>query len=411
MTKRFAELKAMDVEEFVNNGVVKFELSIIRAELEKCVKVRDEIQREMYKNFLQNSGGIIKMLKLHEDVAYSADEYNKLVDLYNEIVSSFQVKDDFVYVDEEKQKELLNVFSNFADDMTYFKSPSRYFVHSEVFPSKKNVLVVLTNDLMFIGESEAIAGFRLQNAFNYSVIDVRREGKSVIIKSESHYYKLTKDEESASKIVNLHEEFTYKPLSVSKKVDDDEYNDFLMKTEQYEKIERIRGKAPEIYCRVDFKTCVGKMDPHTKMDFVAQFLNTRFEVGLLKINKIQFLKGLVDDVFEYFWAFQREQDELLGDIGSEVGEIGPYKALLIENRLGMAFKFLEKRIFYNFKINTNRDLLKIIEGKLVHGEIDLRFLMVYYDFIKDDYFRECVNNAKNRLRAVVDEMVREFEGE
>lgn len=407
---KFQELTSMSLEDFVNSTVTKYEPSVIRVELEKCVSIKHEIEKDLYDRFLEHSDKIIQALSLYNEMSHRTREINKLITSYNEIISSFREESDFVYVDEEKQRELFRLFSNFSSDMRYFMSPTRYLIHYDIFSNGKNVLVILSNDIIFIAESESKIEFKLLNAFNYNVVDIKKDRKYLFISSEYHHYRLVKDEESVSKVVNVYEELTFEPdsIMVTEEVESDRLENLLIETEQYEKLERIQRKIPQIYSKVELTTCLGKMDSDVKIPFVTEFLNTRFERGLRSINKIQPLRSLVEDTFGYFWSFQDEQESILEMIENDAKSIGPHRALLIEYQLGLVFKFLEKRVFYNFKIKANRDIQQLIERSLVRKNTDLRFFISYFNFSIDDYFRDCVDNAKHRLECVVDEMIHSF---
>eukprot|EP00866_Antonospora_locustae_P001502 jgi/Antlo1/1502/2048 len=407
---KFQELVSMSLEDFVNSTITKYEPSVIRAELERCVSIKHEIEKELYDRFLEHSEKIMQALSLYDEVSRRTKEINELITSYNEIISSFREESDFVYVDEEKQKELFNLFSNFSNDMRYFMSPTRYLIHYDIFSNGKNVLVILANDLVFIAESESKTEFKLLNAFNYNVVDIKKDKGYLVINSEYHHYRLRKDEERVSKVVNVYEELTFDPESImhTEEVEVDRHENLLVETEQYEKLQRIQRKIPQIYSKVELTTCLGKMDADVKIPFVTEFLNKRFERSLRNINKIQTLKTLVEDTFEYFWSFQDEQESILEILKDDVKSIGPHRALLIEHQLGLVFKFLEKRVFYNFKIKTNRDIQQLIERSLVRKNTDLRFFISYFNFSVDDYFRICVDNAKHRLESVVDEMIQSF---
>lgn len=407
---KFQELASMSLEDFVNSTITKYEPSVLQVELERCVSIKHEIEKELYDRFLEHSDKIMQALSLYDEMSRRTREINEMIASYNEIISSFREESEFVYVDEEKQRELFNLFSSFSGDMRYFMSPTRYLIHYDIFSNGKNVLVILTNDLVFIAESESKTGFKLLNAFNYNVVEMKKDRRHLVINSEYHHYRLAKDEEHVSKIVNVYEELTFEPDSVmqTEEAESDRLENLLIETEQYEKLQRIQRKIPQIYSRAELTTCLGKMDADVKIPFVTEFLNTRFERSLRSINKIQPLRNLVEDTFEYFWSFQDEQEGILEILEDDVKSIGPHRALLIEHQLGLVFKFLEKRVFYNFKIKANRDIHQLIEQSLVRKNTDLRFFISYFNFSIDDYFRGCVDNAKHRLESVVDEMIHSF---
>lgn len=407
--RKFQEFKNMGVEEFVNSAIVKFEPSVLQAELDRCIKIKNEIEKDIYECFLENSGDIIQLLGIYEQMTQSALEYNKLADVYNETLLSFRMEEDFVYVDKQKQDELLNLFKSFTNDMACFRSASRYLLHFDVFSGPRDVLVILTNDLVFIAEGESKMEYKLLNAFSYEVVSIRAEEGDLVIESENSRYRLAKDEDSVSRVVCLYEELTFKASELPSGEDRGEDRDsFLVETEQYEKVERIRGDVPQMYSEEDLRTCLGKVDVGERSGLVIDFLNEKFRVGLGKINRIRSLESLIEHVFGYFWVFQEEQSALLDKIRDDTGPPGPKKALLAENQLGMVSEFLEKRMFYNFKIKANHDALRLIEKNLVRDGVDLRFLMIYFSFIKEEYYRECVKNAKRRLECIMKQMEAEY---
>ena len=395
------EFKSMNLQEFVNSTVSKFEVSVLRAEKEKCVTAKSNIEKEFYSVFLDNLDEIVEMLGLYDKISYEIGEYNQLIKSYNDLVSSFEVREEHVHVDKERQDELFNLLDNFADDMLYFKSQTRYLVHFDMFRrDDKNVLVVLSNDLIIIGESRTNVEFRLLNVLNYSVVNIDGDGCDLTIKTDHDIYRLTKDEEAVAKMVGSYEELTFTPSGEHDGAAEDASVEFLVRTEQYERLERELGKVPQIYTREQLRLCLGKMAPEMQTEAKTSFLTSRFKAGLLRINKIRPLTSLVDEVFDYFWRFQEEQRSFLAEFWGGDGEAGPGRASLIQSELDMVSKFLEKRIFYNFEIKSNLDVMKKIEGRLANDDVDLRFFMSYFNFLRNKYFKARIEGAKSRLESV-----------
>lgn len=366
MERKFKELEK-PFSQIVNKSSPKFSLPIIKSNLELYSTIKKQIEKELYKNFLNNCDKIIHLLTSFNKVAKISAEYNNLLKKFNKSLNQFHNK--YEYVDAKKRTDFQILMSKF-ENMEYFVSQGRYLIHFALF---NNYILILTNDLLFIGEAVRGDKYKLFKVFNYNIIKVKAIDDVLEISTEKDSFRFQKDVESVLKVVSIVNEFNYKPVETNEEVED--------------KLEEI----PLIHCREDFMNY-----KNSNPLIIGYFLVNRFEYNLKRINKICLTEEFLHNVFEFFWKYYDEQEELISDMCS-------VKAFILEGEMKCLFKFIEKRVFYVFDPHKTTVYIDIIKKGMNRNGIDLSYFMTSLGFSNRE-FDLGIENAKERVADILNEM-------
>lgn len=377
---------------FINMHVTKYQKSIVISERDRCITVRENIEKELYKNFLENSEGIIEILNTYNEISLKSEDYNSLVTMYNELLSNLKFKNKTLKVDENKQRELFEMFDRFEDDMSYFKSVGRYLVHYDVLD---DFLLIMTNDLVFIAENKSLPS--LLHVVNYNSLRMRMSKDRLILKSDSFKYELHKDENSLVRILGVFEERNGSEILL-KRSEDQEYSEYLIKTEQYDKLEEEEHhKEILVYTEDELLSVMNRMDDSIKNEFLVEFLKSKFKSAIQHSKKIQKLDCLVKDCFSIFSEFKKEQDLLIDRC--KLYNFEPFKLCLMEEEISIVFKFLEKRMLFSF---DNSKAFEDIISCLVAGGFG--YMADRVNKMRCTYKKISLESAKNRLTDLINDI-------
>ncbi|RVD92305.1 hypothetical protein TUBRATIS_11990 [Tubulinosema ratisbonensis] len=355
----------------VNKTTPRFSLPILKSTLESYSTLKKEAEKELYKNFLANKEDIITLITTYNEIAKMTSQYNKLFHKFNKSLRKFDFESEFI---DSKKKEDFKILMSKFENVEYFVSQGRYLVHFDLF---ENNLLVLTNDLFFIGEKIKGDKYRLIKVFNYNVIQAVSLEDVLEIKTEKESFRFKKDKDSVLKIVSLVEEFNFQP-------------------QEFDQITEIKEMPSlEFYTKEDFIK-----NKHLDLSQTASFLVNKFIIGMKKINKISLTEKFLSDVFEYFWKFYDEQEELINDLQT-------LRAYILEEEIKFIFKYVEKRVFFVFNTQKTQNYLKLIKQKIKRNEVDFSYFMISLGF-NDKEFKLNYENAKERIDDLLIDMKNTF---
>ena len=136
-----------------------------------------------------------------------------------------------------------------------------------------------------------------------------------------------------------------------------------------------------------------------------EFITNLFKIGLGKINKIQPLNILINEIFDYLYCLVDEINKILIKI-----ELKPYWInLIIHDCIIIIFNTLEKRIFnkfYELKITNNN--LKLIETKLVWKHYNFHYMFQTLLTQKKDFSLRCLEIAKKEITKLLNSFCYKF---
>lgn len=419
LSNRVVNFSSLDIESYLNEKMPRYERCLLETEKHNVSKVEHEIDAELLRALLLNSNNLLDILNVYEK---SYGIVTDLVDLSKELLRLHLSgnEEEETLVDTELVEKFRQVLDNFSSDTSVFATKERYLVYFDILEEmhEGECILVFTNDILIIGRVQTGAKrYRFLNAYSYNIIQVSMENDTLQVKMETNTYTFRKDEDSIDEILKVYQELTYKYDEVEMESDksnvDDELLEYLVYTEQYEHIE------PHVY------HCTSKIMFHDKEEMmrylsvmakfdndvsshVYPFLEERFEVGLMKINRVQTLNDLIEDIFRYFRRFFDEQDELLRELDG-VGDVRRSGLiLLIEKELKSCFKILEKRVFgRGSEVRCMESSLRLIEKNLRFCKCDFSYLMDYFLHKKDEYREKCLESAMEDITRILHETVAE----
>lgn len=322
-------------------------------------------------------------------------------------------------VDKELVKRFRQILDDFSSDTDVFATEGRYLVHFDLLKDEngRQCILVLTNDILIIGKVQlGTKKYKLLNAYSYTIIHMETDGSILKIKVDPNVYVFKKDTESISEILRIFQELTYRYEKHSEDATEEsngekELVEYLVFTEQYECIEPRGFQYPlkiTFHDREEmfkYLGCVAKSGFDIS-SYVYSFLEERFRAGLGRINRIQVLNNIIEDVFDYFYRFFEEQNKLIQDLNltKEVRKSG--LVLLVEKQLKDCFRVLESRVFSkDFEIRCMNTSLELIEQKLKFSKSDFSYLMSYFLKRKDRYKEKCLDGAMKDVERILNDMV------
>lgn len=417
LANKILRFNTLDLESYLNETIPRYEHFLLETEKHNVAKIEHEIDTELFKDFLLNSNSLLDILDVYEE---SYRMVLELVDMSREL-TRLRLQDEGdseVFVDKELVKRFRQILNDFSSDTSVFATEERYLVHFDVVRGDDSeYILVLTNDILIIGKVQVGAKrYRLLNAYNYSIIRVEVDGDVLRIKMEPTTYVFRKDKESVDRILRTYQELTYKYRETGGRTADEsdvdrDVAEYLVFTEQYGHMEMQGSHCPQktmFHDREEMSRYLGAV-ARLGEDIsppVYSFLERRFEAGLSRINRIQVLDDLIDDVFGYFIRFFHEQDRLVAEL-SRMGEIRRSGlVLLVEQELRGCLRVLENRIFNReFEVRCMESSLEMVREKLKFEGCDFSYLMDHFLSRRDMYRERCLESAMRDIERILRDMV------
>lgn len=412
---KLLKFKNLNLTNYINENLPKYERSILLTDKNTVERVIKDIDTEIFKAFLLNSDSLLEVLYTYESVQKSLSHLDEVKEDLRKITYNVDNKEDINFVDKNRLDEFRNILENFSNDTESFDTGTRVLVHFDVFEDQNanKHIFLLTNDILIIGRIQPqVRKYQLVNAFSYSIIDIQIHDSDIYIVLSQSTIKYSGDKEKIKKFYLTFKDLIY---SFSDEVDyqleeksdiNNDMLDFLVFTEQYSSIEDSLIKRPtdiakslDIYRKEDLFLMM-KVFKEDSSKFVVDFLNSRFITVIGRINKVMSLSDLINHVFEVFYDFNREQQELLREVNQ--GKV----LLMLENQIIECFKLMEERIFnrryYSDDIGT---VMNQIRDKLVFDGFDFSYLTEYFENKRRQHNKECLVQARKEIDALLSEMI------
>lgn len=416
LVNKALKFASLDLEAYLDDTIPRYERFLLENERHNISRIEHEIDTELFKTFLLNSNHLLGILNIYEKSYKMA---TRLVDLSKDLqrLRLAGEEEDENLVDRELVKRFRRVLDRFSSNTDVFATDGRYLVHFDILEDmegNKHILV-LANDILLIGKvQEGTGEYSLVNAYSYTIMHVEMEDEVLRVRVDPEGYVFRKDRAAVSNILRIFQELTYRYEKESEEqassTSDNNLMDYLLFTENYECIERMGLHSPKkmFYSRKELEGYLGVL-ARLGQDISQQaysFLETRFAAGLARINKVQTLDGLIEEVFRYFVAFFHEQNALVKELGS-VGQIRRSgMTLLVERELKRCFEMLESRVFgRNYELKCLDSSLELIKQKLRFCKCDFSYLFDYFMGRKDRYRERCLETAMKDIERILQDMV------
>ncbi|KAF9764161.1 hypothetical protein NGRA_0771 [Nosema granulosis] len=411
---KLSKFKNLNLSKYINEALPRYERSILLTDKNNIERITKDVDTEIFKAFLLNSDSLLEVLYTYESVQNSLKHLEDVKAELRKITYNINNKENIHFVDKNRLEEFRNVLGNFSNDVGSFDTGSRVLVHFDVFSDmadNKHILL-LTNDILIIGRIQPqVRKYQLVNAFSYSIFDVQTKDSDLFIVLSQSTMRYSGDKEKVKKFSSMFKDLTYSYTDVvdtkpkHRPVEIDSMTDYLISTEQYTEITNpkdITSIEPFIYKKDDLILFLEILNENPKEQsiFIVKFLISKFATITNRINKVMPLKELIDHIFEVFYSFNTEQQELLKNT-NQVNIL-----LMIEKQILMCLSLIEARIFNKrYYSDDVESVLGLIRDKLVFDGFDFTYLTGFFNKKKRHHNEECLIEAKKEIDVLLREMI------
>ncbi|ORD94752.1 hypothetical protein ECANGB1_42 [Enterospora canceri] len=396
--EKIIKFKNINIVDYLNKTHKTADNFLIETQKHNLKKYMKELNTELYKTFVNNSDDLLDIL----------NAYDFCFDLLSDFSAPRINHDDGTNTEitQLNCKEFEKKTARFEDDLTAFKTENRYLVTTEYFNEKK-YYVILTNDLMFIGQK--IQGedkkYRLKNVFNRNIVEMKMFDNYIGVTVDGIKYTFTGETDALTDFYDLFTDTTYFMQKEGDEINKDLVKYFII-TEQFEKLAEYSEKYPHVEINTESIEPRNEEElkqllriSRNKNKMFSAFVNRSFESGLSKINKIQVLEKLIEEIFEFFYMFLDDLRLLHSNLDMENWTMN----LLIESFIKKIFNTIEKRIFNKFlELKITNENLKLIQSKLVFKEYNYVYMFDQLLRRKEGFSKKCLEMTKNEINVLLD---------
>ncbi|KAL6122390.1 hypothetical protein NUSPORA_00572 [Nucleospora cyclopteri] len=389
----------INLVEYLNKTHKTVDNFLIETQKHNLKKYMKTLNSELYKSFISNSDSLLNILDTYA-FCYG-------------ILNNFQVpktthEDEEPNINTLKCKELDRKFNRFEDDMSPFLTGKRFLVTSEYFNDKKYYLI-LSNDILFIGElkDEKSKKYILKHSFNKNVIKMKKHKKSIEIIVEGIKYDLTADKELIDEFYELYTEtaFEMKNAEDTKKTANKELIKYFIVTEQMEKLVKYLEKFEKVELNMAEVKLFNKGELKMLLNvskfpekIFSSFIDASFTENLNKINKIQTLNALINEIFDYLEEFVSSLEQLYDDLSIPLFSL----PLNIESFIYQIFQSLEKRVFNKFyKLKITNENLELIKKRLIFKQYDYSYMFNKILERKSQFGAKCMEITREEIKELL----------
>lgn len=358
------KFKNIELKDYINKRHPKEDLVDIDAEKSRLKCLMKNIDESSSKYFFQKQDALLKLLEV----------YQKCYEIIEELKNKMQQKKD------EKEEipiystELQRKFELFEENMAIFLSERRYFVTSAIF-EEGNILCILTNDLLFIGEKSDVK-FKLKRSVSKEVINMEMQDHTLCVKFEGSSYSFKGEKKDVENLFYSFQEISYNFAdNAEEDAVDTDLVDYYVETRRYDALINYLSqfKNPNIKKKIFNNIHVFDGTSFTELtdeDFFRKFSFQRFKMGLSKVNRIQKLERYISSVFSYIESFTiefKEQSMIMNMPNRRF-------ILILEDFIKYTLEVIEPRIVNHYRI-CGKDLRGLIEERLEFHDLNFKYLI------------------------------------
>lgn len=391
----------IEIVEYLNSVHKTQDHFLIETQKHNLNKYQNQLNEHFRKLFISSSEPLLEILDTYQYCSNLLSSHT--------LPRPF-LEEESININGSKCKAFKKLCEEFNDDMEPFVTEKRYLVASEYFGK---YLLLLTNDILFIGEKREDSKYDLMHSLSKNIIDLRINKDTLVLRvSGGIYYEFTGSEQDVSDFYDTFQEIIYeyspKKDSPIKNDFDHDFLEYLIITEQTDCIVEYVGDRDnqalhnmKLSSKNEFSK-IYKILKNPKPFFIT-YMNRRFSECLLKINKIQPLSGLINDSFNLLEKFVTA----LHDMSEEVGVKKLEYILCVERLIETLFESIEKRVFNKFyQIKINSESIDLIRSRLKFGNLDFQYLIKRLLSKKEDFAKKCVEAAKDEIKRNVESLFR-----
>ncbi|EPR77884.1 hypothetical protein SLOPH_1809 [Spraguea lophii 42_110] len=378
--------ESYDLVSNINKIHKDLEPNILQTHLNKLSLEQTEIDDKILKDFIKNEKYYISILKNYDGVTQVVKDIKKLLKNQKD---SLEYKEIDSFIDKKKVEMFKQVMNQFVDDMDRFITEKRYLVDYDTFKmNNKTILVVISNDLIFLGEKDEIK-YNLLDGMYKSMVKMSAHKNKLIIKLPNKEYIMTKTFSAVENILSAFEEISHFKIEnkIKSKIDND-YIEYLVETENYEELKNIKFQGKKILPRkiYDEKDLLlwSEIEQQEFFSLLDKILLENFQNRIKHINKDITTTALISESFDIFYEFFHQEINLIKEL-----KINEPLVITVRRQLIFLIDFLSKRIF--FKRNKKQKItfyIKLMEDKLQWDGNSFKHLLKIIDPLREEFYNK-----------------------
>lgn len=389
--------RSVDIVEYMNQKYNKIDLVEIEAERNALKGLLKRENENKLQYFLQRQDPLLRLL----------ETYQQCHDVINNFIISQKSEFDFKEEVNLSSMELKKSFALFKDNMTLFLTTDRYFITSVTFDDG-NILCVLSNDILFIGEKDGQM-FKLKRSVSKEAMRMEiKEETTLNILLDGSICELKGTKKNVEELFDAFQEISYRVVKEENEEEeeiDEDLIEFYIQTERYDEIIAYIGKIKNKKRILSIFDKIAIPDKETLLkvkdeELINHFFFERFKAGLDKINKIQPLKRYICKVFQYIEVFADEYYK-----NSKECLISKRSFILsMESCVQYTLKRIEPRVISHHKI-CDENLFEMVQEKLEFPKLNFKYLIKNVK-IEKPIDRSLIDNVKDKIKEEVHNFIK-----
>lgn len=406
------KFKNISLAEYINKKHQSADLIEIEAEKNAIKSILKSVNDEALQFFLEKKDPLLNLLQIHQNCYEAIEKFN------NDEELQFEEEE----VNKIYSKELEKKLELFVEDTTIFLTEERYFVDSETF-NNDEVLCILTNDLLFIGERVGDGRFKMRRSISIDCIKMKTDKTNLKIILDGSHCVLTGKEEDVESFFESFQEISYKYHGRTEETVEVDYGLILyyIQTRRYDELTKY-GKSlkkglvddDELYRLVgdhlDNGDAFSAIIPFLKTpgNFCKIFFTQRLKKSLVQVNRIQLLAPYIEDLFKFVEEYSLQLVEYFQRLSFDRSDL----VLILEECYRSVIHHVEPRIQSFTRLNTdktkNKEILELVQSKLrIESEngtgrilLDFRYLIAEISLSRP-VKKSDLEKSKEKIKSII----------
>lgn len=391
------KFRSLNIVEYLNSKHPAYEDAAIEEAKHELSSLLKQVDKDMYGYFLEKSDSLLNLLNIYQRCYIALSNFKASRVFYEDGHDEVEAvgSDDF------KKKCRL-----FVEDMSIFVIDERYLVSAEHF-NDGEILCVLTNDLLFIGENVGNGRYSLRRSVHKGSIKMEVGKDTLSLTIEGGVCILSGSRRAVEDLYEAFQEISYEYIPENREEHflDMDYVNFCVETRRFEELSthiNLSGNKRDRLSLVidglevnDESELQALMALHRNPSrFFKTFFLRRFREGLASINRIQKVGGFLDDVFSFLQSFSRSFVEYCTNHDINRGVC----VLCMEECVLEVFSALEGRIFSGFAVRNTQSIIESARDRLRFDNMDFRYLSRRLEERRASYVSKYLDRCKNEIR-------------
>lgn len=429
------ELGNISLTDYLNKVHVTSDPFLIETQKHSIEKYKTELDNFLHLSFAENCDALLQILDTYK--------YCRSL-LESMVVPQIAGEEAPCSVNAAGQKKFVQACRRFTSSMAPFFTPDRFLVKAAEF---EGLYCVMTNDLLFVGlesgteleknvmraveigrkesrshesggspnssDENQTRSYVLANSLDKHAVSLAKAGSHLVLSNRTGLsYELRADPETIEEFYDAYQGDVYDPSSPPPADSniDRALVEFYIETEQIGKLAdyAVETKSAGTILHGPNQPLVITNPEDLKKAMVIfnnplqifmEFVSQRFAAGLLGINKIQRVRELIDDTFDFLEGFVAQLEEIVAE--NEFPR--QFLILSIEQLIIQIFEFLDKRIFNKFyEVAMSNENIQRIKERLAFRKFDFCYLIRRLTERRNSFADVCIAKAKKEIDEKLD---------